>query len=60
MKYSHILIHKKSILLEKLIDLKAQIWITATEKEKFLKTKKNFCHHHLTETDYNMSIKKKR
>ena len=40
---------KKSRLLEKLVDLQSQIWITATEKEKFFKDKKNFCVHHLTE-----------
>ena len=47
--FTHLDTQKKSILLEKLIDLQAQIWITATEKEKFFKDKKNFCHHHLTE-----------
>ena len=48
--FTHLDIQKKSILLEKLIDLKAQIWITATEEEKFFKDKKNFCYHHLTES----------
>ena len=40
---------KKSCLLEKLVDLDSQIWITATENEKFFQNKKNFCYHHLTE-----------
>ena len=47
--FTHLDVEKKSSLLEKLVDLQSQIWITATEKEKFFKDKKNFCFHHLTE-----------
>ncbi len=47
--FTHLDEEKKSRLLEKLVDLQSQIWITATEKEKFFKDKKNFCVHHLTE-----------
>ena len=47
--FTHLDLEKKSSLLENLVDLKSQIWITATEKEKFFKDKKNFCFHHLTE-----------
>ena len=47
--FTHLDLEKKSSLLEKLVDLQSQIWITATEKEKFFKDKKNFCFHHLTE-----------
>ena len=47
--FTHLDLEKKSSLLEKLVNLKSQIWITATEKEKFFKDKKNFCFHHLTE-----------
>ena len=47
--FTHLDLKKKSSLLEKLVDLQAQIWITATEKEKFFKDKKNFCSHYLTE-----------
>ena len=47
--FTHLDVEKKSSLLEKLEDLQSQIWITATEKEKFFKDKKNFCFHHLTE-----------
>ena len=47
--FTHLDLEKKSSLLEKLVDLQSQIWITATEKEKFFKDKKNFCYHYLTE-----------
>ena len=47
--FTHLDGKKKSSLLEKLEDLQSQIWITATEKEKFFKDKNNFCYHHLTE-----------
>ena len=47
--FTHLDVEKKSSLLEKLVDLQSQIWITATEKEKFFKDKKNFCLHYLTE-----------
>ena len=47
--FTHLDLEKKSSLLENLVDLQSQIWITATEKEKFFKDKKNFCLHHLTE-----------
>ena len=47
--FTHLDMQKKSSLLEKLVDLQSQIWITATEKEKFFKDKKNFCYHCLTE-----------
>ena len=47
--FTHLDAEKKSSLLERLVDLNSQIWITATEKEKFFKDKKNFCLHHLTE-----------
>ena len=46
--FTHLDGEKKLSLLEKLIDLQSQIWITATEKEKFFKDKNNFCYHHLT------------
>ena len=48
--FTHLDVEKKSSLLEKLVDLQAQIWITATEKEKFFNDKKNFCYHSLTES----------
>ena len=47
--FTHLDVEKKSSLYEKLVDLQSQIWITATEKEKFFKDKKNFSFHHLTE-----------
>ena len=47
--FTHLDLKKKSCLLEKLVDLDSQIWITATENEKFFQNKKNFCYHHLTE-----------
>ena len=47
--FTHLDVDKKSSLLEKLVDLRSQIWITATEKEKFFRDKKNFCFHQLTE-----------
>ena len=47
--FTHLDLEKKSSLLENLVNLQSQIWITATEKEKFFKNKKNFCLHHLTE-----------
>ena len=47
--FTHLDLEKKSSLLDNLVDLQSQIWITATEKEKFFKDKKNFCFHHLTE-----------
>ncbi len=47
--FTHLDAEKKSSLLEKLVDLQSQIWITATEKEQFFKNKKNFCYHYLTE-----------
>ncbi len=48
--FTHLDVEKKSSLLEKLVDLQSQIWITATEKEKFFNDKKNFCYHSLTES----------
>ena len=47
--FTHLDLKKKSCLLEKLVDLESQIWITATENEKFFQNKKSFCYHHLTE-----------
>ena len=47
--FTHLDLQKKCCLLEKLVDLESQIWITATENEKFFQNKKNFCYHHLTE-----------
>lgn len=47
--FTHLDLKKKSSLLEKLLDLKSQIWITAAEQEKFFKDKKNFYYYHLTE-----------
>ena len=47
--FTHLDEKKKVSLLEKLVDLQSQIWITATEKENFFKDKKNFCYHNLTE-----------
>ena len=47
--FTHLDLEKKSNLLEKLEDLQSQIWITATEKEKFFKDKKNFCYHYLSQ-----------
>ncbi len=47
--FTHLDLQKKSCLLERLVDLESQIWITATENEKFFQNKKNFCYHHLTE-----------
>ena len=47
--FTHLDLHKKSSLLEKLVEFNSQIWITATENEKFFQNKKNFCYHHLTE-----------
>ena len=47
--FTHLDLKKKSCLLEKLVDLESQIWITATENENFFQNKKNFCYHHLTE-----------
>ena len=46
--FTHLDGQKKSILLEKLLDLQSQIWITATEKEQFFKNKNNFSYHYLT------------
>ena len=47
--FTHLDGKKKSSLLEKLVDLQSQIWITATEKEQFFKNKNNFSYHYLTE-----------
>jgi DNA replication and repair protein RecF len=51
--FTHLDFKKKSSLLEKLIELDSQIWITATEKEEFFQNKKNFCYHHLTKNGLN-------
>ena len=38
--FTHLDLSKKSSLLEKLVELNSQIWITATENENFFKIKK--------------------
>ena len=48
--FTHLDLEKKESLLEELINLDTQVWITATEKEKFLKNRKSFCYHHLTKS----------
>jgi DNA replication and repair protein RecF len=48
--FTHLDIEKKESLLEELINLESQVWITATEKERFLKNRKSFCYHHLTKS----------
>ena len=46
--FTHLDLDKKKSLLDKLVELGSQIWITATEKESFFQNNKNFCYHHLT------------
>ena len=47
--FTHLDLEKKESLLEELINLESQVWITATEKERFLKNRKSFCYHYLTQ-----------
>jgi len=51
--FTHLDYEKKSSLLNKLTELESQIWITATEKEKFFQNNKNFCYHYLTKQSEN-------
>ena len=48
--FTHLDLEKKESLLEELINLESQVWITATEKERFLRNRKSFCYHYLTKS----------
>ena len=43
MKVMDLDLEKKESLLEELINLESQVWVTATEKERFLRNRKSFC-----------------
>ena len=45
--FTHLDLSRKSNLLEKLMEIKSQIWVTATEKESFFQNKENFWYHNL-------------
>ena len=45
--FTHLDFSRKVKLLERLIEIKSQIWITATEKESFFQNKENFWYHNL-------------
>ena len=51
--FTHLDLEKKNSLLNKLINLKSQIWITATEKESFFQNNSNFCYHYLNNNNSN-------
>lgn len=53
--FTHLDLEKKNSLLNKLINLKSQIWITATEKESFFQNNSNFCYHYLNNNNSNNS-----
>ena len=48
--FTHLDLEKKESLLDELTNLESQVWITATEKERFLKNRSSFCYHYLTKS----------